>query len=297
MTYLKLKQRITRPKKPLVALLGYALLTCSVVGYTKPQLIHIPSHNLSLHKGLISSSIDDIDVKPLLQSITERSGISLKIIGSISGSISFHVTNTPIEKAIEIALPKSVSFICGYNSEHRLVSLTLYGNVSADPPLKFNRITQLPATIEKDHAAPLNSREAFEFIARQEGRLDQDTINILGGMLKKRNEHQDEAKLKAIALLTDIGTPLATQILENGLGDGNPALRSASIEAIYSLKQDDAVNIIAQIYFVEKDPVVINKLIDMLKKINHPMATQIVLQHSEFRGIKRQQILHHDLLT
>jgi hypothetical protein len=198
----------------------------------------------------------------LLMRLSEAAGIELSLSSDIDAEAELYANGVSLHKVVNHLLPIGYGFALEMNQERKVTRLIVF---SSDETAAGSK--------------PGNERQRY--LARQLGKRDDSTADIMHATLADRDLADSQAKLIAIEQLVDIESKHARQSLEAGIGDPDPQVRLSTAKALYRLQGDEAITLIGQIYYAEDSASIRKQVAAVVSGSSHPLAQSIVKNSAE----------------
>jgi hypothetical protein len=197
-----------------------------------------------------------------LRQLAEAAGIELVLNSDIQGETELSARGQPLARVVDRLLPDGSGYA-----------------LQADTADKLVRLIVLSSGSSVSSVAPRNERQRY--LARQIGKRDDGTADLMHETLSDRGLGDTQAKLIAIDQLIEINSQYATESLIAGMGDKNPEVRLATARALYSLQGDEAITLIGQIYYAGETDTFRRKVAAVVSGSSHPLAQSMMKKSAE----------------
>lgn len=221
-------------------------------GFTQEQ-----SSGINVVDEKVYASVPPTALSSLLVQLAEAAGIELSLVRDIALETELHANGTSFSRVVDQLLPESYGYVFEHDQEQKITRLIVFASDNS---------TGRPS--------PANAHQRY--LARQIGRQDNDTADIMRETLADRSLDDSAAKLIAIEQLSEMGTDHATQSLQAGMADSDPHIRLATAKALYRLQGEEAIPLIGQIYYAEDSASVRKAVAAVVLHSPHPLADAIL---------------------
>ena len=166
--------------------------------------------------GVVYAQIENKKSTTILRELEEKSGVEITLIGELNAFISLQIKGIAIESAIRKLVPQADAFIAEYDKGGELKKLIIYS--SGD-----SYVSRLP---EK-------TSERVNFINRQVGLSDDDTLGFLEEVIEGEGGSGTAERIAVIEVLQNIDGETARSLMEAMLHDKSEQVRIAAAKAYY----------------------------------------------------------------
>jgi hypothetical protein len=226
--------------------------------------------SISVRKGRVYASVPATSLESLLLMISAAAGIKLELHGPLPGTSDLFASGKPLPMVLDRVLPEGAGFVIEYDARQhptRLIVVAPGASWQAAPP----------------------TSDRQRYIARQLGRYDNDTAEILGSTLADRSVRDPGAKLQAIEQLANTDSDYARDMLLKGLGDGDPQVRLEAIRVLYDLRGDEVITLVGQAYYAETSTEMRRTLAEMVSRSSHPLALELLREEGLPAPVKNNE--------
>lgn len=214
--------------------------------------------------GLLGLFVNQISTKSVLQEVCRLTDISLKTYGDLSEKVTLSFHEKSIPEAIKLIVADR-PFVIIYEMENNV-----------------NRISELriyTSRIETKQAMNSLSQhqvDEMQWIDYLSKRPEQEAVDELGELL---SDSEKDAKIKqyAIKALSQYNSKPVAGVLAFGLSDQRQEIRTEIVHALAQVKNDQSLNILAQIFYSDSNPELRLLAIKKMAAFNTP-ASKAFLQ-------------------
>jgi hypothetical protein len=217
----------------------------------------IVPHTLRVSDERVYANLPMTSLDELLQQICDAGGIDLKVTGNFDAEIELYANGIPLRRLLDRIIPQGAGFALESDAQGRTKRLLVFSD-----------------EVSSTRSVATNERQ--QYLARQIGKRDDGTADLMHATLSDRKLADTPSKLTAIEHLADINSDRAMENLLAGMGDADPQVRLATAEALYRIQGEEAITLIGQIYYDEGSTAIRREVAALVVKSTHPLAKELV---------------------